>query len=68
MAARLQREVSLSGAALDALREIWHWNVDHFGPDHADSYLRFLENAIETLARPETAGRPIVGRLTFATC
>jgi plasmid stabilization system protein ParE len=63
MAARSrQREVGLSTATLETLREIWQWNADRYGTDHADGYLQFLQTAIETLARPETAGRPIAGR------
>lgn len=57
-----QRAISLSTTARDALREIWLWNADRYGPEHADGYLRFLENAIGTLARPEVAGRPVPGR------
>jgi plasmid stabilization system protein ParE len=57
-----QRTISLSTAARETLREIWLWNADRYGAQHADGYLRFLENAIGTLARPEIAGRPVPGR------
>ena len=63
MAARSrQRQVSLSTAALETLREIWLWNADRYGQRRADGYLKFLEAVIDTLARPETNGRPISGR------
>ncbi len=63
MAARSkQRDVRFSTAALGTLREIWLWNATHYGLDHADGYLQFLETAIGTLARPENSGRAIAGR------
>jgi plasmid stabilization system protein ParE len=66
MAARSrEREIRLSAAALETLQQIWLWNAEHYGPDHADGYRRFLEQAIGTLARPETVGRPIAERPTL---
>jgi plasmid stabilization system protein ParE len=63
MAAReSQRQVSLSNAALAALREIWLWNADRFGVEHAEAYSRFLENAINALSRPGAEGGPVPGR------
>lgn len=66
MAARSRRrEVTLSLAALEALREIWLWNAEHYGSNRADGYLRFLESAIEKLALPEVAGRPVPERSEY---
>jgi plasmid stabilization system protein ParE len=63
MAARSRRrKVTVSTAVLEKLREIWRWNAEHHGPDHADSYLEFLETALGTLARPEVDGRSVAGR------
>lgn len=61
-----RRKVSLSGPALETLCEIWHWNADRYGDGHADGYVQFLIHAIEALALPETAGRPIAGRPDLA--
>jgi len=63
MAARSgPRDVSLSTAALETLRQIWTWNAAQYGPDHADGYLTFLEREIETLVDSETVGRPVLER------
>jgi plasmid stabilization system protein ParE len=63
MAARARRrEITVSTATLETLREIWRWNAEHHGPDHADNCLEFLETALSSLARPEVDGRPVVGR------
>lgn len=70
MAARSrQRDVNLSTAALEALREIWRWNADHYGPDHADGYVEYLNSALGALARPEIAGRPPLSAVSiYGTC
>ncbi len=60
-----QRQVALSSAAIDALREIWHWNAEHYGMRHADAYIQHLQAAIDSLARPDVVGRPVAGRPDF---
>lgn len=53
-----RRKVILSPAAIKDMREIWEWNSERYGTRHADAYRRFLEDLLDSLADPKTAGNP----------
>jgi plasmid stabilization system protein ParE len=48
-----------SPSAIDELHAIWLWNVQRYGVDHADDYLRFLNDGIEDLSRSYARGKMI---------
>jgi plasmid stabilization system protein ParE len=62
MAEQSRRQVALSAAAIESLREIWQWNAEHYGLRHADAYLDDLQAAVDSLAKPKVVGRPVDGR------
>lgn len=51
-----------SPAAIDELQEIWQWNARFYSVNHADEYLRFLQDAIANLGSANTKGRQVIGR------
>jgi plasmid stabilization system protein ParE len=59
--------VSLSPAALLALDEIWEWNAQHYGVEHADKYVTFLLDEANQLATWYFRGKPVpqLPRLSF---
>ncbi|MBX9591496.1 MAG: type II toxin-antitoxin system RelE/ParE family toxin [Hyphomonadaceae bacterium] len=48
----------LSPRAQRDLDEIWDYTADRWGADQAESYIRLLQRAIETVAEDPRRGRP----------
>jgi len=54
--------VSLAPAAQATLHEIWKWNAERYGVEHADHYLAFLRLTAYRLADEDFAGKPVPTR------
>lgn len=54
------RRVVRSWTAVRQLDEIWQWNIARYGRSHADSYSRYLEEAIDALATGYEKGETII--------
>ena len=48
-------------AALRELNEVWEWNAERYGPDHAEEYVAFLRQGIGQLALDPLEGREVEG-------
>jgi plasmid stabilization system protein ParE len=48
-----------AASAQSQLDEIWDWNEEHYGADHADHYIEFLEQFINTLGTDYQQGEQI---------
>jgi len=59
--------VALSQNATLSLDEIWEWNADHYGVDHADRYIAFLLAETNKLAESTFRGKavPAVLKLSY---
>lgn len=51
--------ISFSSLAQSDLWDIWVWNAENYGSDHADRYLRFLLNQVRMLSRTPLMGQVI---------
>ncbi len=51
--------ISFSSLAQSDLWDIWVWNAETYGSDHADRYLRFLLNQVKKLSRTPLLGQVI---------
>lgn len=51
-----------SPVAQDELHGVWVWNAQHYGPSHADSYLRFIEQSIKRLEHEYALGNSVAAR------
>jgi len=58
--------VSLSLNAQTTLDQIWVWNAEHYGVDHADRYMAFLQAATDKLATEYRSGKPVPTRPAFS--
>lgn len=45
-----------SPSAVAELHAIWQWNAERYGLDHADDYLRFIEQRIDRLSYDHAQG------------
>jgi len=54
--------VVLADLAIDQLDEIWSWNLNRYGLEHADAYLAFLKTAIDKLDRTYSEGKIVPSR------
>lgn len=62
--ARHARRLTLEYTAesIADLDEIWEWNAERFGVDHANRYIAFLKIQCGKLTTTETPGRPVPTR------
>jgi len=51
--------VTVSPTAGAELADIWRWNADRYGADHADQYVGFLRSAIHQLPALYKLGKPV---------
>jgi len=51
--------VVYAAKALKELDEIWDWNDKHYGSDHADQYIEFLERHINALGTDRRRGKQL---------
>lgn len=49
--------------AIADLESIWRWNASTYGPEHADEYLKHLQDAIDKLSLHWAAGHIASGRI-----
>jgi plasmid stabilization system protein ParE len=63
--ARRTLNVVYSAKALKRLDEIWDWNAEHYGLDHADDYTSFLERRIDALEHEYERGIRVASRPEF---
>ncbi|HUB24727.1 MAG TPA: hypothetical protein VL992_04795 [Tepidisphaeraceae bacterium] len=54
-----KRTVRFSPSALVLLDQIWEWNAQKYGADHADEYIAFRRSEAEHLADDWLTGRPV---------
>jgi plasmid stabilization system protein ParE len=55
----------ISPTATAELADIWHWNAERYGPDHADRYTEFLRSAIRQLPARHKRALPVPGNAEF---
>lgn len=55
-------KVIVQPAALRDLRQIWDYNAESYGPDHADRYIAFLNDQTEGLATGYEDGKAVSSR------
>ena len=48
-----------SRAASNQLREIWDWNAQHYGIEHADNYKSYLTESCRALLADPELGKPV---------
>ena len=65
--ARVSRKltVDFTPEALQDLVQIWEWNADHRGKEHASRYVYFLRSETAELAEQTNPGRVIPNRDTY---
>lgn len=51
--------VVYAAKALKELDEIWDWNDERHGSDHADQYVEFLERQIDALSSDHRLGKQV---------
>jgi len=54
--------VVLTDEVIDQLHEIWVWNAKRYSPDHATSYVDFLEQALAALGTEYQNAKPVATR------
>ena len=54
--------VVYAAKALKELDEIWDWNQQHYGSEHADQYIEFLERHIDALSTDHPRGKQVGSR------
>ena len=65
--AQRPRELTLQYSLLVKLRlaEIWRWNAERYGEDHATKYIGFLEQHTRALKLEYLRGRGVPGRPSY---
>ncbi len=51
--------VAFSARSRRDLGDIWEWNAERYGTEHADSYLSFLRRETHQLGSASHPGRPV---------
>lgn len=51
--------VTLSTAAHRSIDQIWQWNAEQYGRDHAQAYVDFLDKETAKLSTEYERGRPL---------
>lgn len=55
-------KVIYTASALRELDEIWDWNRGHYSEEHAEQYVKFLEDHIESLSTDRSRERQVISR------